>query len=225
VIRELSKPGERPRGDFAIVQLDREVSNDRQPVALGSVALAADQALVTLGFPLGLPAKVDATARVVDPRSDRADVFSLRTDAFEGSSGGPVLDREGGLVGVLGRGGADLRDTDAGCSVATVIEDGEPAAFVEQASYAQRAIEALCARGWPSPRWCSAAIAPAKGCTIAARTPSRCTALMLVASLLVLTTRRVWRAGPPAPPSQLTVSSVNDPPASDLQRARARVGV
>jgi len=193
VVRERSAPGQRPRGDFAVVQLDREVSDDRRPVSLSTAELVPDQPLVTLGFPLGLPAKVDPAARAVDPRSDRGDVFSLRTDVFEGGSGGPVLDANGALVGVLGRGGADLRDTDAGCAVAAVVAEGEQPAFFEQATYAQRAIDALCAKGWRSAR-CEAAAGDAPpGCAVAHH-PSGCRSALVLLAAFALAQRMRLRA-------------------------------
>ncbi len=154
VIRRLSPQHSSQQMDFAIVQLDRPALAPRQPALISNRRLTKGDPVISLGYTSGLPAKIDSGAQVIDPRSAAMDYFRLNSDTFAGSSGAGVFDREGALVGVLVRGGKDYVTSDAGCSVAERVpaeKDGSP---WEQATYATRAIEALCATGWPSVALC-----------------------------------------------------------------------
>ncbi len=139
------------RLDYAIVQLDRPVVAPRAPVALRAGSLSQGAAVSVIGFPSGLPAKVDRGGAVTDARDGSGDYFIATTDTFGGSSGSGVFDAERRLVGVLVR-GADDWDTVEGpdgddCLVrATYDDDGDGAG--EHSTYAQRAVDALCADGW-----------------------------------------------------------------------------
>jgi len=83
-------------------------------IELREEPVEADERVVVIGFPGGLPAKVDASARVVDSHPDRGDSFTLRSDTFAVSSGSRVFDRSGARVGVFARGRRDY-DSDGSC--------------------------------------------------------------------------------------------------------------
>jgi hypothetical protein len=139
--------GTQPDGrrlDFAVVRLDRPVSATRRPVPISERLLQPGVSLTTIGFPLGLPAKIDSNARVLEALEGRSDSFALSTDAFEGSSGSAVFDSERQLVGVLSSGGVDF-ELSRGCAVPRVIDEADGASSWERATYAREALEELCA--------------------------------------------------------------------------------
>ena len=156
------------RRDYAIVELTERVE-DRVPLTLRDEPLAIDEPLIVISTTAGVPLKVDLAARVLDPRSGHDDYFVLESDTFHGSSGAPVLDHDGALVGLFARGQNDyVFDEDAACyraarvpPVATEAIESDPAAAAEHASFAQAAIDALCAMDYPSERLCG--VEPACG--------------------------------------------------------------
>lgn len=157
VARRLSNKGEMPSIDYEVVQLDRMASG-RVPVPLRLDPMALNEPLATVGCTSGLPLKVESGSHVRNPRSDTMDYFLLDSDTFEGSSGSGVLDAQARLAGVLVRGGRDYVTSPAGCAVPKVVKLSDPggtgAVAGEEATYVGRAIEGLCATGWPSPRLC-----------------------------------------------------------------------
>lgn len=94
-------------GDFAIIQLDRAVT-DRAPVALRKGSPPRRGISLTLfGHPLGLPLKWVPNGRVRD--SGKGAYVTSTIDAYAGNSGSPVFNtRTGKLEGVLSRGEEDF---------------------------------------------------------------------------------------------------------------------
>lgn len=154
VARRVSPKNAGKQIDFAIVQLDRPALAPREPAPVSAKTLKNADLVVTLGYTSGLPAKIDTGAQVIDARADAMDYFKLNSDTFAGSSGSGLFDEQGGLVGVLVRGGEDYVMSDQGCNIAKRIEDGVDGSPWEQATYAVSAIDALCASGWPSETLC-----------------------------------------------------------------------
>ncbi len=154
VTRRVSPKNAGKQIDFAIVQLDRPALAPREPASISPSVLKNGDAVVTLGFTSGLPAKIDSGSQVIDARAATMDYFKLNSDTFAGSSGSGLFDRQGGLVGVLVRGGEDYVTTDAGCNISKQIPSDSDGSPWEQATYATSAIEALCATGWPSAALC-----------------------------------------------------------------------
>lgn len=117
--------------DLALVGLERTPPVEEPPV-LRDFSVEADEPVTVIGYPAGLPVKVDSGARVVDPRPSRGDSFTLSSDTFAVSSGSGVFDRTGALVGVFARGRRDY-DTDGDCQ--RVHREPEPdAAGYEEAA-------------------------------------------------------------------------------------------
>lgn len=168
-----SPPDSDTHVDYAVVQLDRPVDASLTPVTLGAAdVLSAGQAVVTIGFPSGLPVKLDPSA-VLDPRAATLDYFTLASDTFEGSSGSGVYDADRRLVGLFARGTADYVDRGS-CRAVRVVTTPD-AASAESATYVAAAVAALCAAGWPSQRLCG--VAPACGdgiCSPPAEQPANC---------------------------------------------------
>lgn len=92
--------------DFAIVELDRPVT-DREPMRLNlEVKTVKDEELVIMGFPWGIPGKIADNARVLE--DDNEHYFVANLDSFQGNSGSPVLNaRTLEVEGILVRGKTD----------------------------------------------------------------------------------------------------------------------
>ncbi|WP_373997666.1 serine protease [Bdellovibrio bacteriovorus] len=95
--------------DYAIIQLDREVSGVK-PVQISKRNLEKGEKVLSLSYPLGLPMKQDAG--VVTEYSAEKQTFKVEVDTFAGSSGSPLFDRQGNLVGILSRGQEDFLEDD-----------------------------------------------------------------------------------------------------------------
>jgi len=194
------------RLDFAWLELERDVSPARRPApvfARGPGAAEGDR-VVSIGAGGGVPIKWDDGGSVQDTRPELDDYFIADTDTSQGSSGGGIFDANLVLLGSLARGAPDFTSSDAGCNVTATSLD--PSQAREQFTYTHRAIEALCAEGFPS-ALCDAACAEPcdvsayggpelgkdeSGCALApARTPASPAALLsLAAAGLVLLRRR-----------------------------------
>lgn len=136
-----------PHLDYAIAQLNRPVTG-RTPadVRLDATALPLGSGVVVLGFGSGLPLKFDDGGAVMNPRATSLDVFVASTDTFAGNSGSGVFDDAGRVVGVLVS-GADDYVVGPTCTAVNVLGD---ASARESSTYVFRAVDALCAGGFPS---------------------------------------------------------------------------
>jgi V8-like Glu-specific endopeptidase len=94
---------DRSDADFAVVELERPARI--APPVRSERPLAAGDALVVASYPSGLPLKVEVGATVLD--APPGIYFGAATDTFAGSSGGPLFDDAGGLVGIMTRGEID----------------------------------------------------------------------------------------------------------------------
>ncbi len=158
--------------DLSIIQLDRPVAGRTPAPMAGSGALALGAPLVLVGYPNGIPLKVDAGGIVDAPRTQAGDYFIASVDAFSGNSGSGVLDKDLAVVGVLVSGADDYEYADT-CAVVAVLD---PDDAEEAVMYAHHAHEALCARGFPSARLCPDGPAASCGdgfCT-SGETPESC---------------------------------------------------
>lgn len=141
------------RWDYAWIELDRPVSAPRRAAELAPDVPAVGRALTVVGYPSGLPAKLDSGATVLS-RPSCQDYFTLDSDTFEASSGSGVFDEAGRLVGILARGGVDYEyEEERGCAVARRVA-AATSEQAEQASFVESARVALCASGWESSRLC-----------------------------------------------------------------------
>ncbi|HEX3906034.1 MAG TPA: serine protease [Polyangia bacterium] len=161
--------------DYAVVQLDRPVDAERSPVGFAAApALSEGEAVTTIGFPSGLPAKIDPS-NVLDPRSATLDYFSMASDTFEGSSGSGVYDAGDNLIGVFARGTADFV-SEGGCRAVRVVTTPDPSS-AESATYIAPVIAALCGAGWPSARLCGTTPTCGDGiCSPPSETTASCSA-------------------------------------------------
>lgn len=107
------------KDDFALIELDRDVS-DRQPLKIRKTGkLSKGDALVVIGHPTGLPTKIADGANV---RSLQGKYFVANLDTFGGNSGSAVFNVETEEVeGILVRGETDyVLNRALGCQVSNV---------------------------------------------------------------------------------------------------------
>ncbi len=109
--------------DYAVIRLDRKMT-DRTPLKFReSGFIEKDTALVMIGHPLGLPMKVTKGASVW--HTDMKWTFTANLDAFGGNSGSPVINVQTGLVeGILVRGGEDFSEREDGTLTPNICIDG-----------------------------------------------------------------------------------------------------
>jgi len=140
-------PGAEPRLDYAFLRLSTPVQPPRRPAPVHVSAAPAerDSAVFAIGAQGGAPLKAAMDASVQDGRNAALDYFIANTDTSTGSSGGGAFDAQLALLGVLARGGIDLRETEAGC--VTTARAPAVGAASEQFTYAFRAVQGLCAQG------------------------------------------------------------------------------
>ncbi len=127
--------------DYAIVELDRPVVG-REPVEvhIAEGGLAIGTRLSLIGFPNGIPVKIDRSGTVSE--SDPGGRIQASVDAFSGNSGSGVFDDDGRLVAILQGGETDYVDV-GGCQVVNVVpDDGTDG---ELLWHVQPAVEDYCA--------------------------------------------------------------------------------
>lgn len=110
--------------DFALIELDRKVT-DRRVLDYrrkGKVAVGED--LVVIGHPSGLPTKIADGAKV-SSRSGK--FFSAHLDTYGGNSGSAVFNANTGVIeGILVRGARDyVYDSSQGCMASNVLGQTE----------------------------------------------------------------------------------------------------
>nr|WP_295900593.1 serine protease [uncultured Bdellovibrio sp.] len=102
---------ERAKGiDYAIVELDRDVQDVTPMKIAPETVFTRGEALLSLSYPLGLPLKKDL-GKVLEDSSDR-NYLKLEVDTFEGSSGSPLFNTKGEVVGILSTGMEDILEDD-----------------------------------------------------------------------------------------------------------------
>jgi hypothetical protein len=121
--REVLAFSHTPSGaDYAIVRLDREVS-DREPLTMAEEDPGFSDDLMIIGHPQGLPTKLTMNGKV---RSLVPEIFfKASLDAFQGNSGSSVFNQKTRqIVGVLVRGEQDY-ERQNGCYVAKVCGEND----------------------------------------------------------------------------------------------------
>lgn len=110
--------------DWAIIELDREVT-DRRPLSYRTEGqIEVGTPLVVIGHPSGLPTKIADGAKV---KALRGKFFTANLDTYGGNSGSAVFNAETGLIeGILVRGAKDYTyDYAQGCNVSNVLGQDE----------------------------------------------------------------------------------------------------
>ncbi len=110
--------------DFALIQLDRKVTDRRVLDYRTSGRIAKKTPLVVIGHPTGLPTKIADGAYV---KSLSGKYFSANLDTYGGNSGSAVFNANTGVIeGILVRGATDyVYDSSQGCRVSNVLGQHE----------------------------------------------------------------------------------------------------
>jgi hypothetical protein len=143
--------------DFAVIQLDRPADRERVPISFAVEPALPNESVTVIGYPSGIPAKIDRGARVRPSSQLAPDVMTIDSDTFTASSGSAVLNADGELLGNIVSGAADYTYlTDAGCQV-TREEELTADPGWEKALAIRYTLRALCEAGWPSSEHCGRA--------------------------------------------------------------------
>jgi V8-like Glu-specific endopeptidase len=146
------------RWDFAFVELERPVSPPRRPAPMDLDGLTVGSHMEVIGFPSGLPVKIDEDAKVLDTRASFGDYFALGSDTYDRSSGSGVFDAEGVLRGVFQRGAEDyVYREELDCFTSQRVSESVDPARTEQAGYLGPALALLCRSGFNDDRICASA--------------------------------------------------------------------
>lgn len=101
--------------DLALVRLTTPFPSST-PLSIRADAPRLGERVIAIGYPEGLPAKVDDGGRIVSVPKNGVGYYTADTDTFGGSSGGAVFDVNGALAGVSLGGRTDYRvDVALGC--------------------------------------------------------------------------------------------------------------
>lgn len=108
--------------DYAIVELDSDVT-EAKPVPVSTrTSLKINEPVISLSYPLGLPLKKDLGKVVNLDLMGNTRYFRAEVDTFRGSSGSPLFDSAGQLIGILTNGADDILEdeiyrvrTEGGC--------------------------------------------------------------------------------------------------------------
>ena len=111
--------------DCALMRLDRKVTGHTPLPIRHTGKIDDDQSLVLISYPMGLPRKYDWGGKVYD--NTPATFFSVNLDAYPGSSGGVVLNRDTlSVEGILVRGPASFEtDWFDYCDRSIIVPDNE----------------------------------------------------------------------------------------------------
>jgi hypothetical protein len=194
VTHERSSPAADERVDYAWIRLDRPLPVAEPLVVRGPEdPLEVGESLIEFGHGSGLPSKIDR-ATVADPRFDTSDYFVNTADNFHSGSGAPLIDAEFRLAGIQSRGADDYFPTEAGCNLPARKPDTADAAE-EQATYAFRALDALCEKE-PGTAICGGSPEPVvrpAACAVSGRDSRAGSAFVSAAVALLLVARRGGR--------------------------------
>jgi S1-C subfamily serine protease len=136
--------------DVAVVRLSTPFDVDPGPLSVRADRPRVAEAVVAIGHPAGLPLKVDAGGRILWVDGGDREYVTANIDAFGGSSGGPVLDARGALLGIALGGQPDFAFDDAlGCYRAARASERLDAMTAERVAPIGRVLEHLCASNVP----------------------------------------------------------------------------
>jgi V8-like Glu-specific endopeptidase len=140
--------------DYAVVRLDRPVEGGHRParVRLAETPLAKDSPVVLIGFPTGLPAKIDSGGRVsgsTTARDGKLLEVLASTDTYGGNSGSGQFTTDLELMAIHSHGENDFANRE-NCDVSRILNE----AGKENSMYVFRAIKDVCGKGLASDALC-----------------------------------------------------------------------
>ncbi len=96
--------------DYALIELDRPVDKADPVQIADSTDFAEGELFFSFSYPQGIPLKVDKAVLLKNESFENTMKFAV--DTFEGSSGSPLFNSYGELVGILSSGMEDFREDD-----------------------------------------------------------------------------------------------------------------
>jgi hypothetical protein len=96
--------------DYAIVELDRNVDEVIPAQVASAPSLNDGETVLSMSYPLGLPLKQDLG--FIKDSAPNENFFKVAVDTFSGSSGSPLFNRQGEVIGILSRGAEDILEDD-----------------------------------------------------------------------------------------------------------------
>jgi uncharacterized protein (TIGR03382 family) len=141
--------------DYAIARLSRKVTG-RTPARVDETddAIALGTDITVMGFPSGLPLKIDSGGEVIASASNLTS-FTGTPDTFAGNSGSGVFDDTGRVVGILVSGQEDYRRrVSENCTEVNELDPDLDEPVGETITYVSRAVEDLCLDTSTSRRLC-----------------------------------------------------------------------
>jgi hypothetical protein len=133
------------RLDYAVLRLDRAIAPPLTALTAGTVGgHRASDPLLSVGASQGVPMTADDQVFTLDEVRPESGFVTLTADLFHGSSGGPVLDADRNVIGLVSGGVDDYElDETLGCNrsrVASPTSDD----FGERATLMTEALDDLC---------------------------------------------------------------------------------
>ena len=134
--------------DWRVVEVDRNIAAPQVTIrSSAEPEISPGTALTAIGYPLGLPVKIDSGAEVLEVFQS---TFLLNSDTYGGNSGSPIFNSarlaQGELLveGILGGGNPDFPDPPRACDVSLHYpEQGGRPAGGEDATFASEIEGAL----------------------------------------------------------------------------------
>jgi hypothetical protein len=141
------------RRDYALVQLraDDAEQAEHEPergLALRATPPLLNEPVVLIGHPMGLPMKIDRGGQVIEDALNAGTWFGADLDSFGGSSGAPVFDVDGMLLGIAVAGLRDYEYLETpGCFRSNVVSADRESGTYERVASITSVLRDACAEG------------------------------------------------------------------------------
>jgi hypothetical protein len=141
------------RRDYALVQLRADDAGHAENEPESKLELrwtppVLSEPVVLIGHPMGLPMKIDRGGQVIEDALNGGTWFGADLDSFGGSSGAPVFDAEGMLLGIAVAGSRDYEYLEApGCFRSNVVSADRASGTYERVAGITSVLRDACAEG------------------------------------------------------------------------------
>ena len=141
------------RRDYALVLLraDDAEQSEHEPepeLALRATPPVLNERVVMIGHPMGLPMKIDRGGQVIEDALNTGTWFGADLDSFGGSSGAPVFDAQGMLLGIAVAGLRDYEYLEAPrCFRSNLVSPDRASGIYERVASITSVLRDACAQG------------------------------------------------------------------------------